>query len=71
MKRQYDFSKAERGKFFRSDAVFHIPIYHDPDVENALQSIAEDTGENIGTLVNNWLRNNLSIIQSAQPPVNP
>ncbi len=70
MKQEYDFSKAERGKFYHSDAVLHVPIYLDPDVEKALQSIAAGTGQNVGVLVNHWLRNNLSIIQSAQPPLN-
>ncbi len=71
MKQEYDFSKAERGKFYHADVVLHVPIYLDPDVEKALQSIAAGTGQNVGVLVNNWLRSNLSIIQSAQPPLNP
>lgn len=31
MKSQYDFSKAEQGKFYHPDATFHYPIYLDPD----------------------------------------
>ena len=27
MKREYDFSKAERGKFFRPNAELSLPIY--------------------------------------------
>jgi hypothetical protein len=29
MKQNYDFSKGERGKFFRSEAVFKEPVYLD------------------------------------------
>jgi len=29
MKREYDFSKAEQGKFYRKGAVIQLPIYLD------------------------------------------
>jgi len=32
MKQEYDFSKGERGKFFRQDAKRHISIYLDEEV---------------------------------------
>ncbi len=32
MKREYDFSKGERGKFFRPNAELNLPVYLDPDV---------------------------------------
>jgi len=31
MKEEYDFSKAERGKFYRHDATLNIPIYLEPE----------------------------------------
>ena len=31
MKDHYDFSVAERGKFYRADAEFHFPVYLEPD----------------------------------------
>ena len=71
MKTEYDFSKGERGKFFREDATMHIPIYLDPDVEQAMQSLAESTGQNMGTLINDWLRNNIELIHSVQPSPSP
>lgn len=42
MKKEHDFSKAERGKFYRSDAVFEFPVYLDPDVEAYLSQLAEE-----------------------------
>ncbi len=67
MKDQYDFSKGERGKFYRQDAVLRIPIYLDPDVEQAIQAMAENTGQNMSKLINDWLRNNIDLIHSVQP----
>jgi hypothetical protein len=32
MKKEYDFSKGERGKFYRPDAEISLPIYLEPDV---------------------------------------
>jgi hypothetical protein len=32
MKDQYDFSKAERGRFYRKDAVLVAPVHLDPEV---------------------------------------
>jgi hypothetical protein len=40
MKKEYDFSKGERGKFFRPDAVLNIPVYLEPDVAMAFRSSA-------------------------------
>jgi hypothetical protein len=32
MKKEYDFSKGERAKFYRPDAEIYLPIYLEPDV---------------------------------------
>ena len=32
MKKEYDFSKGERGKFYRPETELNIPIYLEPDV---------------------------------------
>jgi hypothetical protein len=40
MKKEYDFSKGERGKFYRSDAELSIPIYLEPDVAKVVRSSA-------------------------------
>jgi hypothetical protein len=68
---QYDFSKGERGKFYREEAILNIPIYLDPDVEEAMQSLTQTTDQNLGKLVNDWLRNNIEMIRSVQPLPKP
>ena len=66
MKAEYDFSKAEQGKFYHPDATFHYPIYLEPDVNDFLHKIAEQKNIDVQTLVNEWLRNNIKLIQSIQ-----
>ena len=41
MKEQYDFSKGDRGKFYRPNSVFKIPVYLDEKVQNYLAANAE------------------------------
>jgi hypothetical protein len=59
MKKEYDFSKGERGKFFRPDVELNIPVYLDPQVAQAVREHARKTNTNMARLVNEWLRKNL------------
>jgi len=34
MKKEYDFSKGVRGKFYNENAQFNIPVYLEPEVES-------------------------------------
>ena len=42
MKKEYDFSKGVRGKFYRSDAKLRLPVYLEPDAAAFLRKIAEE-----------------------------
>ncbi len=66
MKAEYDFSKAQRGKFYQPDAVFSLPIYLEPDVDEFLSKLAEQKGLDVQDLVNEWLRMNMKLIRSVQ-----
>ncbi|MBD2298801.1 hypothetical protein H6G80_26445 [Nostoc sp. FACHB-87] len=66
MKAEYDFSQAEQGKFYHPDATFHYPIYLEPDVDNFLNKIAQEKNIDVQILVNEWLRNNIKLIESIQ-----
>jgi hypothetical protein len=59
MKKEYDFSKGERGKFFRPDAELNIPIYLEPGIAEAVRAHARKRRTNMGALVNEWLRKDL------------
>ncbi len=59
MKKEYDFSKGERGRFFRPDVELNIPVYLEPQVAEAVREHARKRNTNIGSLVNEWLRKDL------------
>ena len=66
MKAEYDFSKAERGKFYKPKAVFKCPIYLEKDVDEFMRELAAEKGKDVEKLVNEWLRGNMQLIQSLQ-----
>jgi len=45
MKKEYDFSKGERGKFYDPDAELCLPIYLEPDIADFIRklSVYKDT----------------------------
>jgi hypothetical protein len=66
MRAEYDFSNAERGKFYHPDAVFSYPVYLEPDVSAFLGNLAEQKKVDVQDLVNDLLRMDIQLIQSAQ-----
>ena len=63
MKQEYDFSKGQRGKFFRKNAKLNLPIYLDDEVQNYLQGRASSKGVEISQLVNEMLRQDIKLIE--------
>ena len=63
MKEEYDFSNAERGKFYRPDTQLNIPVYLDQDIENWFTEKAKAKGVDLQSLVNELLRKDKSLIQ--------
>jgi hypothetical protein len=66
MKKEYDFSKGERGKFYHPEVELHLPVYLDPDVSAFLQALSEKTGTEVERLVNDWLRKDIDSARSSQ-----
>ena len=66
MKREYDFSKAERGKFYRKGAKLRLPIYLDARVQNQLERIARSKGDDIGDLVNELVKKEMRLIRDSR-----
>mgnify|MGYP003390042406 FL=1 len=64
MKREYDFSKAVRGKFFRKHADLHLPIYVDNATRRGLERIAKRNGKPVAELVNQLLRKDVELLES-------
>lgn len=56
MKEQYDFSKGQRGKFYRRNARFNIPVYLEDEVRTFVERIADREGSDVSSVVNGLLR---------------
>jgi len=66
MKDEYDFSNAERGKFYRADAQLIPPVHLDPEIRSYLAARAEARGTSLSTLVNELLRKDIELIEAAK-----
>ncbi|MSV35943.1 MAG: hypothetical protein EXQ47_10160 [Bryobacterales bacterium] len=66
MKPEYDFSKGERGKFFRPNAELRLPIYLTPDVQTYLAERAAEKGIPLGDMVNTLLKQEIQMIESVK-----
>jgi hypothetical protein len=60
---QYDFSKGERGKFFRPDMKLNIPIYLDDEVSAFVEKIALKKGVDRSSVVNELLKSDMKIAE--------
>jgi len=61
MKKEYDFSKGERGKFYKEDIIINYPVYLEPDNLKFIQSIAEKNKSDIGKIVNDLIKSNIRL----------
>ena len=61
MKKEYDFSKAERGKFHRPDVKLNIPVYLESEVQDFVDKIAEARQSDTSTVVNELLKSDMDI----------
>lgn len=66
MKQEYDFSKGERGKFFRENARLNLPVYLDDEVLSYLQERAKAKGVEVTKLVNEMLRQDIKLIETVK-----
>jgi hypothetical protein len=59
MKREYDFSKGERGKFYRPGAKHNLPVYLESDVRRFVEGVAKDKRCDVSTVVNRMLKSDM------------
>ncbi len=64
--RERFFSQGERGKFFRPDVELRTPVYLRKEISEFMQKLAEEKGTNVETLVNDWLRRNISLVETTK-----
>jgi hypothetical protein len=63
MKKEYDFSKAERGKFFRKGAHLRLPIYLDTKLQDRLEKIAAKKHQPMGAMLDQMIRREVALLQ--------
>ena len=66
MKKEYDFTNAEQGKFYRPLDQLEVPVYLEGDVRKLLLATAAKAKKSVGELVNELLRTDLKIARSLQ-----
>ncbi|MBN2355412.1 hypothetical protein JXO59_04825 [candidate division KSB1 bacterium] len=64
MKKEYDFSKGVRGKFYRPEAKLNIPVYLDQDIADFIKKYAKKKNTDVETIVNKWLRNSIEVVDT-------
>ena len=65
MKDEYDFSKAERGKFHSPNLRLIPPVRLEPDVLDFLATRAQARGTTVNQLVNQLLKKDIELIEAA------
>jgi len=63
MPAEIDFSKGQRGKFYRTGAKLHLPVYLDDPVQTRLTALANAKGVDLSALVNDLLRKDIELIE--------
>ena len=64
MKREYDFSKGVRGRFFQKGAELKLPIYLDNATRRRLERIAKRNGKPVTELVNQLLKKDVELLEA-------
>ena len=63
MKREYDFSKAVRGKFYRKSAELRLPIYLDAKLQSQLEKVTHKKGKELGEVVNQLVKKEVELLE--------
>lgn len=64
MKPEYDFSRAERGKFYRKGAEIRLPIYLDAKLQHRLEQVAKKRGKDLGEVVKQILTKEVERVEA-------
>jgi hypothetical protein len=66
LRKEYDFSKAERGKFYSPDMKLNIPIYLDEEVLAFVEKIASKKGLDQSSVVNEILKGDIKLAEAME-----
>jgi hypothetical protein len=62
---EIDFSQGVRGQFYRPNAKLDRPVYLDREMQARLARLASDKGLELSVLVNDLLRKDIELIETA------
>ena len=68
MKDEYDFSNAQRGKFYKPNLRLIPPVRLDPEVLDFLATRAQQRGTTINHLVNQLLKKDIELLEVGGVP---
>jgi hypothetical protein len=63
MKKEYDFSKGVRGKFYNADGEFNFPIYLEPEISKFIDKLSAEKKVDRSQIVNRLLKKGREIIE--------
>ena len=63
MKKEYDFSRGVRGKFYNLDGEFNLPIYLEPEIAEFVQKLSTEKDIDRSQIVNRLLKKDMEIIE--------
>ena len=61
MKEEYDFSKAEKGKFYRKNVNLRLPVYLEPKILQFIEDIAKNKKKDISSVVNEIIESDMHL----------
>lgn len=64
MREQYDFSGAERGKFYRPNAEVILPVYLESEVQQWVNARAQAKGVAVNDFVNELLKKDMALVDA-------
>ena len=66
MRDEYDFSKGQRGKFYKQDVQLNLPVYLDEEVLSYLQRQARAKGKGLSEIVNDLLKKDIDLANAVK-----
>ena len=64
MRKEYDFSKGVRGKFYQQGAKLNLPVYLDKEVLEFVSKIADKRKTDVSSIVNELIRNDMQLVDA-------
>jgi len=66
MREEYDFSKGERGKFYKPGTKVNLPVYLEADVMNYFEAKVKAKGVALNVMVNDLLKKDIALIEGVK-----